>query len=63
MSGFEQIGVNYQYSAKDIIEANKSFDNSCNKCCTQGRHIECDRCAIATAHSNVSAYFNIKVGA
>ena len=63
MSGFERIGVDYQYNARNINEAIKSFNNSCNRCCTQGRHIECDRCAIATAHNTVSEYFRIKIGA
>lgn len=60
MTKFEQIGINHQYEANNIKEANKAFSHSCNCCCNKGMHIECDRCAISTVHSLVVAYFNDK---
>ena len=60
MTKFETIGVNYQYEARDKHEANKSFEYSCKCCCEKGMHIECDRCAIAHAHSLIIAYFDDK---
>ena len=43
MTYFETVGVDYQYNAKNIKEANKAFEYSCNCCCTKGIHIECPR--------------------
>lgn len=60
MTKFEQVGVNYQYDANNIEEANKSFQHSCNCCCNKGIRIECDKCAIAHTHALVVAYFNDK---
>ena len=53
MTYFEAVGVDYQYSATNINYAKRQMDKSCNKCSTQGKYISCDRCAIATAHSNI----------
>ena len=58
MTKFEQVGVNRQYDANNIQEANKSFQHSCDCCCAKGIHIDCDRCAIAYTHSLIMAYFN-----
>ena len=58
MTKFETIGINYQYEARNKHEANKSFEHSCKCCCEKGMHIECDRCAIAQAHSLIIAYFD-----
>lgn len=58
MTKFEQIGVNHQYNANNIKEANKAFQYSCDCCCNKGMHLDCDRCAIAYTHSLVVAYFN-----
>lgn len=60
MTKFEQVGVNYQYEARNTQEANKSFQYSCKCCCTKGIHLECDRCAIATVHGLMVAYFDGK---
>lgn len=60
MTNFEQVGVNYQYDAATIQQANKSFEYSCNCCCAKGMRIKCDRCAIAHAHNLVVACFNDK---
>lgn len=56
MSKFEQIGVSYQYNANSILAAKRSFEYSCERCCTKGNHLECDRCAIAVAHNLVITY-------
>ena len=58
MTKFEQVGINYQYNASNIQEANKSFSYSCNCCCNKGMRIDCDRCAIAHVHNLVVACFN-----
>lgn len=60
MTKFEQVGVNYQYDANSIKEANKSFQYSCNCCCSKGIRLNCDKCAIAHTHALVVAYFNDK---
>lgn len=60
MTKFETVGVNYQYDANNIKEANRSFQYSCNCCCSKGIHLNCDRCAIANVHNLVVAYFNDK---
>ena len=60
MIKFERIGVNFQYEADSLSEANRLFEYSCECCCTKGVHLDCDRCAIAHAHAHVAAYFNDK---
>lgn len=63
MTKFEQVGVNYQYDADTIKQANKSFAYSCNCCCIKGMRIDCDKCAIAHVHNLVVACLNDKGGA
>lgn len=58
MTKFEQVGINYQYDATSVREANKSFQYSCDCCCHKGMHLDCDHCAISHVHSLVVAYFN-----
>ena len=58
MTKFEQVGINYQYDATSVREANKSFQHSCDCCCNKGMHLDCDHCAISHVHSLVVAYFN-----
>lgn len=60
MTKFEQVGVNYQYNATNVEDANKFFEYSCNCCCTKGRQFDCSRCAIAVTHNNLCAYFSDK---
>lgn len=60
MTKFETIGVNRQFDANSIEEANKSFARSCEVCCKKGMHIECDRCHIAFTNNLICAYFNDK---
>lgn len=60
MTKFEKIGVNYQFDANNIEEANKAFERSCNACCHMGRRAKCKQCAIDCTHTMVVAYFNDK---
>lgn len=60
MTKFEQIGINYQYCADSVEEANNAFLYSCKCCCTKGMRIECDRCAISHTHSMIVAIFDDK---
>ena len=57
MTKFEQVGVNFQYDATSIEQANRSFAYSCNCCCHKGMRIDCDKCAIAHTHNLVVACF------
>lgn len=57
MTKFEQIGINHQYNSTNKDDAIKSFNYSCNVCCTRGMHISCDKCSIACVHSLVVATF------
>ena len=60
MTKFEQVGINYQYSANSKEEACHSFRYSCRCCCERGMRIDCDRCGIAVAHDLVIAAFESK---
>ena len=55
---FEQIGVERQHESESKIEAQKNFSHSCKVCCYRGIQINCDKCAIAFVHNEVSAYFD-----
>lgn len=57
MTKFEQRGVQFQYEAPNKEAAQKSFEYSCDCCCTKGVRIECDRCAINHTHQMIMAYF------
>ena len=57
MTKFETIGVNRQYEAETVREANKAFNHSCDCCCNRGMKIDCE-CSIAFVHSLVIACFN-----
>lgn len=59
-SNFERIGVNLQYDATTIREANAKFTYSCECCCSKGRYADCNKCAIASVHALLVAYFNDK---
>ena len=50
MTYFEQKGVNFQYDSCNLAMAQKRFEWSCTLCCQQGKHINCDHCAIYSAH-------------
>ena len=53
MTYFESIGVKKQHSAMSARKANEEFARSCNICCSQGKDINCDKCAIASAHNDI----------
>ena len=57
MTKFEQVGVNMQYESATKEIAMQKFSRSCECCCYKGMHIDCDRCAIATANSLIIASF------
>ena len=57
-SKFERIGVNLQYDATTIKEANDKFAYSCECCCAKGRYADCNRCTIANVHMLLVAYFS-----
>lgn len=54
MTYFEQIGVNRQYGATNIHEAKRHLSKSCKVCSTKGKHIICERCAIANAYNDMT---------
>lgn len=58
MDSFEQVGINFQYDARSIEDANKKFEYSCDCCCNKGRNKPCDQCKIAIAHRFIVAFFN-----
>ena len=60
MTNFERIGVNHQFDAHSIEEANKAFARSCEVCCSKGRYSKCSKCAIDYTHQLVVAYLNDK---
>ena len=60
MTYFESIGVEHQFNANCIEKANEEFVKSCTKCCTQGKYINCDQCAIDSAHNIVVACLSCK---
>ena len=52
MSKFEQDGADIQREARSIRQAIRAFKYSWNKCCYTGKHILCEKCAIAAAHND-----------
>ena len=61
MTKFAQVGVEFQYDARNKKEANRSFQYSCRVCCERGMHIECDRCAIAATNAILVAAFDTEM--
>ena len=61
MTKFDQVGVEFQYDARNKKEANRSFQYSCRVCCERGMHIECDRCAIAATNAILVAAFDTEM--
>lgn len=51
MTHFERIGREWQESAMNTFQAQKSFRRSCDICCERGYHIDCDQCEIRQAHN------------
>ena len=60
MTRFEQIGIDRQYNANNVNEAEKFFKKSCTHCCTKGMQLQCDHCNIAFVHGIIVDYFNSK---
>lgn len=58
MTKFEQVGINHQYDANSKHDAHRAFARSCHVCCSRGLQLDCDKCAIAQAHSLVVAIFD-----
>ena len=59
MTPFEQIGVNYQFSATNSNDAKKSFEYSCECCVRTSRCLynTCNSCAIRQTHMQIMAIF------
>jgi hypothetical protein len=57
MTIFEARGVERQYNSGNIREAKRAFEKSCELCATQGKFINCDRCAIAYINKLVTEIF------
>lgn len=53
MSKFEVIGIEIQQNARTKEWAVLKFEDSCDRCCYSGKHLDCDHCAIAGAHKNI----------
>lgn len=49
-ASFEERGVELQKDSLSVSEANRRFRNSCILCCSKGRCVDCDYCAINAAH-------------
>lgn len=62
MTKFEQVGVNYQYSASTVEEAIEMFTYSCQCCTHQSRclYSDCKHCAIQMVHNQVVAILTDK---
>lgn len=58
--GFESVGIAHQYNATTLKMADRAFANSCDRCCSMGVSLNCDRCGIANAHNTVALIFNNK---
>ena len=58
MSKFLEIGVDKQYSAINIRQAEYFYNQSCNLCTTHGLRFLCANCPIACANANVIQIFN-----
>ena len=57
---FVEIGIERQYDARNIFEADRAFKKSCKLCSTTGKGIKCDRCGISNAHDTVALIFGNK---
>lgn len=53
MTYFEERGVERQHRARTKDWAIRMFENSCVRCCTTGKHMNCEHCAIAGAHEYI----------
>lgn len=60
MTKFEQIAINLQYDAYRKDWAVKQFRQTCYLCALRGRHVDCDKCIIASTHQMVVAIIDDK---
>lgn len=64
MTYFEAKGVDIQCSCQNEFQSRKQFERSCECCCTRGLRIDCDSCAIRSAHENLlEAFASRKISA
>lgn len=57
MTRFEERGIERQYHSRNIREAKRSLERSCEICATQGKYINCAHCMIASVHQLVTEIF------
>lgn len=57
MTRFEERGIDRQYSSRNAREAKVALEKSCEICATQGKHISCAYCMIASVHQLVTEIF------
>lgn len=57
MTRFEERGIDRLYSARNVREVARTFEKSCEICATQGKHISCAQCMIASVHQLVTEIF------
>ena len=58
MTKFESKGVELQQESTSRFQSEKRFAYSCDRCCSLGLRIECDRCAIRVVHEQIEKLFN-----
>lgn len=62
MTKFEEVGVSRQQDSRTVSEAVRNMSVSCQACCLRGLRLECDRCAIKTAHEiTLAALHDVEV--
>lgn len=60
MTKFEQIAINIQTNAYRKDWAIKQFQQTCYLCALRGRHVDCDKCIIASTHQMIVAIIDDK---
>lgn len=63
MTIFEERGRDFQLNAVSAEDAIRKYDTSCKICGTQGKYLNCERCAIDYTHKMVMAVFADKANA
>lgn len=53
MTAFESRGIEFLNRSRSSSFADEQFERSCNRCCSMGIRIECDRCAIRATHEHI----------
>ena len=57
-SNFERIGISRLYNAKTVEDAKRTFEHSCECCCSKGRYANCDQCGIDYTYKLIVALLN-----